>query len=219
MFAYTPPSDTNSSCLSLIKEERRKNTINRRKSPKAAVRVNTSSRRTSGGFFSSVLAIATRCFSPPLSLSPRSPTTDCVLRNHSYDLTERLLSDLERTQKMTEIDFNKSPYASLKNRLRGPITLDSRNGLSCQRRIRRCRNLTTFPTRNVMHEHQKCGRLSLYHLTNVQSHSQENQQSKPAIESNNEVNNSYSNISKSGKNGKQEFTEQSHISAKFLDSE
>lgn len=28
MFAYTPPSDTNSSCLSLIKEERRKNTIN-----------------------------------------------------------------------------------------------------------------------------------------------------------------------------------------------
>ncbi len=27
-----------------------------------------------GGFFSSVRAIATRCFSPPESLSPRSPT-------------------------------------------------------------------------------------------------------------------------------------------------
>ena len=27
-----------------------------------------------GGFFSSVRAIATRCFSPPLSFSPRSPT-------------------------------------------------------------------------------------------------------------------------------------------------
>ena len=29
-----------------------------------------------GGFFSSVRAMATRCFSPPESLSPRSPTID-----------------------------------------------------------------------------------------------------------------------------------------------
>ena len=35
----------------------------------------TSSRSTSGGFFNSVLAMATRCFSPPLSFRPRSPTT------------------------------------------------------------------------------------------------------------------------------------------------
>lgn len=33
-----------------------------------------SSRSRMGGFFSSVRAIATRCFSPPLNLTPRSPT-------------------------------------------------------------------------------------------------------------------------------------------------
>jgi len=35
--------------------------------------VASSSRRT-GGFFNRVLAMATRCFSPPLNLTPRSPT-------------------------------------------------------------------------------------------------------------------------------------------------
>ena len=34
-----------------------------------------SSRTRIGGFFSTVRAIATRCFSPPESFSPRSPTT------------------------------------------------------------------------------------------------------------------------------------------------
>jgi hypothetical protein len=33
-----------------------------------------SSKISTGGFFSKVRAMATRCFSPPLSLSPRSPT-------------------------------------------------------------------------------------------------------------------------------------------------
>mmetsp|Transcript_5297 Transcript_5297/g.11885 ORF Transcript_5297/g.11885 Transcript_5297/m.11885 type:complete len:80 (-) Transcript_5297:1580-1819(-) len=33
-----------------------------------------SSRRTNWGFLSTILAMATRCFSPPLSLSPLSPT-------------------------------------------------------------------------------------------------------------------------------------------------
>mmetsp|Transcript_1445 Transcript_1445/g.4361 ORF Transcript_1445/g.4361 Transcript_1445/m.4361 type:complete len:88 (+) Transcript_1445:179-442(+) len=33
-----------------------------------------SSKISSGGFFSSVRAIATRCFSPPDSFRPRSPT-------------------------------------------------------------------------------------------------------------------------------------------------
>mmetsp|Transcript_6524 Transcript_6524/g.13497 ORF Transcript_6524/g.13497 Transcript_6524/m.13497 type:complete len:151 (-) Transcript_6524:1276-1728(-) len=34
-----------------------------------------SSKRTNGGSFNKQRAIAARCFSPPLSLSPRSPTT------------------------------------------------------------------------------------------------------------------------------------------------
>mmetsp|Transcript_13571 Transcript_13571/g.43784 ORF Transcript_13571/g.43784 Transcript_13571/m.43784 type:complete len:136 (+) Transcript_13571:102-509(+) len=34
-----------------------------------------SSRMTTGGFFTKRRAMATRCFSPPESLSPRSPTT------------------------------------------------------------------------------------------------------------------------------------------------
>ena len=33
-----------------------------------------SSKSNTGGFFNNVLAIATRCFSPPLNLTPRSPT-------------------------------------------------------------------------------------------------------------------------------------------------
>mmetsp|Transcript_10657 Transcript_10657/g.35364 ORF Transcript_10657/g.35364 Transcript_10657/m.35364 type:complete len:112 (-) Transcript_10657:1923-2258(-) len=42
-----------------------------------------SSRRTTGGFFMNMRAMATRCFSPPESLRPRSPTTVSHFKSRS----------------------------------------------------------------------------------------------------------------------------------------
>lgn len=46
-----------------------------------------SSRRIIAGAFNKVLAMATRCFSPPLSLNPRSPTCNIQVQKMFHDIT------------------------------------------------------------------------------------------------------------------------------------
>lgn len=49
--------------------------------------------------------------------------------------------------------------------------------------------------------------VTVYSLTNVNSHGEKNQQPKPTIESNNEVYNCHTNISKCGNNIEQKIAE------------
>mmetsp|Transcript_14382 Transcript_14382/g.36423 ORF Transcript_14382/g.36423 Transcript_14382/m.36423 type:complete len:156 (+) Transcript_14382:1146-1613(+) len=70
-----------------------------------------SSRSTSGGFLSRQRAMATRCFSPPDSLRPRSPTM--VLKPSGRDLMKRRICALSQARSISSSVACWLPYATL----------------------------------------------------------------------------------------------------------